>query len=112
MAKAKTVEITDRVERMEALEDRAGISLEGLYVVHVKDYRNEVRVNFDVISPTGEIRNSVKVMIAIYNAKMQQIGTDYVHIDSDRFAGLESCSETIECEEPPARIRIYPAIRN
>lgn len=107
--KDRVIEITDRVERMDALEDRAGISIEGLYVVHVSDdYRNQVKVNFDVISQTGKLRSSIKINIAIYNSKSQQIGTTYSYIDSDDFVGIESCSETIYCDEPPSKIRVYP----
>ncbi|WP_407726532.1 hypothetical protein ACJEDT_18195 [Rhodococcoides fascians] len=108
MAKDVIVEVTDRVERMDALEDRLGISLEGLYAIHVKGYRNHVKVNFDVISPSGKVDNSLKVIISIYNSKSQQIGTTYAHIDDDDFVGIESCSETIDCDDIPTKIRVYP----
>ncbi|MGX4712290.1 MULTISPECIES: hypothetical protein [Rhodococcus] len=102
-----TLDVTDRIERMKALEDRCGITLEALYAVFVKDdYRRGVQVNFDVVAPS--IR-SLQIVVSVYNRRGQLVSTAPAAVlNEDSFAGFESCSTTLDCEEPPSRIRIYP----
>lgn len=109
MGKEVSIDLTNRVERMELLEDRFGIQLQAMYAVFKKDdYHSEVRVNFDVMAPNGGIKKNLEMHVSIYNANGQLIGTTYSYIDEDDFVGFESCSERIDCDEPPTKIRVFP----
>ncbi|WP_157109573.1 hypothetical protein [Rhodococcus sp. WMMA185] len=109
MSRSKTLDLSDRVERMGALEDRFGITLEAMYAVFKEDeYANEVRVNFDVVSPNGGIDTDLQIFVSAYNSSGQLIATTYTYVDGDDFIGLESCSERLDCDEPPTKIRVYP----
>lgn len=104
-----SIELTDRIERIDALEDRMGITFEALYAVYKKDdYSSEVRINYDVIAPAGRISNAIKVIASAYNRNGQLIATTYGFLDEDNFVGFESCSERLDCDEPPSKIRLYP----
>ncbi|KJF25082.1 hypothetical protein C7T36_14665 [Rhodococcus sp. AD45-ID] len=109
MAKDIIIEVTDRIERMDALEERLGVSLEAMYAVYTKtSYSSGVRVNFDVIAPSGQIDSSLKVVISAYNQNGQLVATDYTRISESSFIGFESCSESLDCDGPPSKIRVYP----
>jgi hypothetical protein len=107
MTDGPTLDVTDRIERMPALEDRCGVTLEALYAQFSKDdYSCGVQVNFDVVAPS--IR-SLQVVISVYNRQGQLVSTAPAAVlNEDSFAGFESCSTLLECAEPPAKIRIYP----
>lgn len=112
MGNEASIELTNRVERMELLEDRFGIQLQAMYAVFTKDeYYSEVRVNFDVMAPNGGIKKDLEVHVSAYNTNGQLIGTTCTYIDEDDFVGFESCSERIDCNEPPAKIRVFPKSR-
>ncbi|MDQ1200479.1 hypothetical protein QE449_001097 [Rhodococcus sp. SORGH_AS303] len=105
---ANTVEITDRVERLESLEERFKISLEGLYVVYEGGSSPRVRANFDVVS-RGDVPDYLQVHVSAYNEKGQLIGTGHTYVNEEDFVGLKSCSEDIKCPAMPVRVRIYPS---
>src|SRR5690348_9502422 len=53
------VEVTDRVGRMETVEEHIGITLEALYATYAyNDEGNNLRVNFDVVSTNGTALDS------------------------------------------------------
>ncbi|MGG7105014.1 hypothetical protein [Rhodococcus sp. 24CO] len=111
MAKDISIELTDRIERMDALEDRLGIELEALYAVYKNDgYSSELLVNFDLIAASGKIDDSLEVNISVYNRNGQLVATKYAYVSKAGFIGFQSCSQRLDCDEPPSKIRIYPTV--
>lgn len=109
-----TLDLTDRVERMEAVEERLGISIEALYVKYIdhgpggEEFR-VLWVNFDVVSPNGALKQDVEIVVSSYNDARQLEGTSKQVIKAKKFFGLESCSIAIDDNSgPPSRIRIFP----
>lgn len=103
------MELTARIERMETLEDRVGISLEALYAAfEYNDYGNSLRVNFDVIATAGELSCNIHLVVGAYNSSGQLLATDTASAYEEDFFGLDSMSVRMDCSEPPARIRVYP----
>ncbi len=102
-----TIEITDRVERLEALEENTGISIEGIYVTYTEG-ENRLRANYDIMA-RGSLPDHFTVHVSAYNAKGQLIGTDCTFVSGKGFVGLKSCSEKLNCETTPVKVRIYPS---
>lgn len=104
------VDITDRIERMEAIEDRLGISLESFYATFRNDEDGgRITVNFDVLSPNGTLDQDLMITISVYNEKRQLIGTDQAWISADDFMGIQSCSEVMyDIDTQPSLIRVIP----
>ena len=103
-----TVEITDRVERLDALEERFGVALEGIYVVYQSGSSPKVIANFDVVS-RGDVPDYLQVHVSAYNEKGQLIGTNYTYVNEEGFPGIKSCSEKLDCASIPVKVRIYPS---
>lgn len=103
-------EITDRVVRMDALEDRFGISTESVYAIFKQDdYSSTLEINFDVVSPNGTINESLAIMVSLYNENNQLISTASSFIDDESFIGIESVSQThFDVQAPPTLIRLFP----
>ncbi|MDV2476193.1 hypothetical protein F8M49_14090 [Rhodococcus zopfii] len=106
----KKIEITDRIERMEALEDRFGITLESLYAIYRKDeYDGTLDVNYDVLAP-GNIDHDINITVSLYNSNKQLVATTSTSLYADDFLGIQSCSESFyDVDEPPALVRILPS---
>ena len=100
-------ELTDRVERIEALEQKFGIRFEALYAVfETNEYNTSLTVNFDVTG--GALEEAVDVVVGAYNERGQLVATGSHFLNNDSFVGLDSASVDVDCETPPTRIRIYP----
>lgn len=112
----KVIDVTDRVERMEALEERFGISIDALYVRYEEHGSGEdtfraLSANFDVVSSTGSIDQDLAIVVSSYNYGQQLEGTTKSVNNMGRYFGLESCSvAVIDISGPPSRIRIFPKI--
>lgn len=104
------MEITERIDRMDVIEDRLGISLQSFYATyHHDEDGGRVTVNFDVISPSGTLDQDLMITISIYNEKRQLIGASQEWINADDFMGIQSCSEVMfDIEAQPSLIRIIP----
>jgi hypothetical protein len=107
------VEVTDRVSRMETVEEAIGISLEALYATYAyRDAGNNLKVNFDVVSTNGTALDSdVRVVAAAYNEAGQLLATDDTAIWAHDFAGLDSNSLTIDCAAIPTKVLLYVKTR-
>lgn len=102
------LEVTDRVERIEATERKFGIRLEALYAVFEKtDYDTSVTVNFDIVGD-GALEQAIDVVVGAYNEQGQLVATSSHLLNDDSFEGLDSASVDLDCETPLARIRLYP----
>ncbi|MDA3635408.1 MULTISPECIES: hypothetical protein [Rhodococcus] len=93
MAKDISIELTDRIERMDALEDRLGIELEDLFAVYENDgYFIELLVNFDLVAASGKIDDSLEVNISVYNRNVQLVAIKYTYASKAGFIGCPSHS--------------------
>lgn len=104
-------EITNVVERMEILEERAGIQVQGIMAtvdIESNDGEYYVQLRGEVIAtartPLGW---DVDVTINVYNAKAQVCGTAAIYLGNDDFIGIETIDSFISCKGYPAKIKIF-----
>ncbi|WP_238419496.1 hypothetical protein [Gordonia sp. 'Campus'] len=103
------MEITERIERLPAVEQKMGLSFEALYATFDRDdYQVGVTVNCDVIGASASLSSPVQVVVGVYNKQDQLVGTEAHLISDSAFAGIDSISVHVETHEAPARLRIYP----
>lgn len=107
---AGSKDVTHLVERLEAFEDRLGVSLEGLYAAQDKE-RDSIEVNGE-LHPRGgtELDNDVDVVVTLYDSGGRVLETRTEYIDSDNFFGFETFSVYLSgaADLPVSKIRIYP----
>jgi hypothetical protein len=102
-----TLNKTATIERLPAMEQRLGLSLESLFA----SYDGEIEyltVNFDVLAAAGELDDDVEIIVSAFNVAGQMIGTTTQYLDADDFFGMDTQSAIIQLHEAPARIRVYP----
>ena len=109
------VEITDIVERLELIEEKLGVRIEGVCARARKRIENTipdyvVEVNFDVVGSETELKQSLQPTLTAYNDMNQVIATNDTFINNDKFIGLQSCRIVIECHQKPIRLRLYPKV--
>ncbi len=115
---ARSKDVTHLVERLEAFEDRVGVSLEGLYAALDTEYGG-LEVNGELHLRNGtELNEDIQIVVTLYDAAGRVIDVTDKYIDSDRFFGFEAFSAYFnepgdpEAGTPPvAKIRIYPKTR-
>jgi hypothetical protein len=101
-------EVTNRVERMQAAEDRLGISFEAIFADYeTSDYGNSLTVNFDVTAATGGLASDIEVVVSAYNSAGQLVATTHDYIPEDEFFGIDSKSLNATCPQEPAKIRLF-----
>ena len=105
--------MTSLIQRVPELESQAGIHLEGIYAsVEEPDWdQKTLEVNFDVVAPTGSIRDSIAIHVSAYNQAGQLVGTESTTIWDEEFVGLESISERVTLYDNPTMILIFPRQR-
>lgn len=105
----KKSEITSLVERMEILEERAGISFQSIYAIYEKSLGEfAVKVNFDIVGPTP-LANNVRPTVSLYNALGQLLDTRSTFIAQSDFIGIASFSIEMRCAQPPRKVRLFPS---
>ncbi len=104
-----TKDISHLVERLEAFEDRLGVSLEGLYAAQDTEY-GYLNVNGELHPREGtELDDDLDIVVTLYDASGRVIGVATEWIDSERFFGFEAFSVRLrDVVTPPAKVRIYP----
>jgi hypothetical protein len=108
-------EITNLIERLELLEEKFGIALSGIYATceprtWATPVEYGVTINCDVSSSSGgELARNFNVRVSAYNAAGQMIGTTSSYISKDNFVGFESISMTLYLDQPPEKVRLFPA---
>lgn len=107
-------EITDLVDRLELLEDKCGIRLDGVYAVcsgMVLDGKEEysVEVNCDIVGTGAELERSFNLRLNAYNSAGQLLKTDTIFIHKGDFSGFQSCSIRLYCDQFPHRLRLFPS---
>lgn len=106
-------DVSHLIERLEAFEDRLGVSLEGLYAAQDIEY-GQLEVNGELHPREGtELNDDLEIVVTLYDSAGRVIGVTNEYIDSDNFFGFEAFSAYFsEVGDPPvAKIRIYPKSR-
>ena len=108
-------EITHCVQRLEILEDRAGIEIKGL-MVSVDDKADNdgeyhVSIMGEITATSGStINNDINISVVCYNSNRQVCGTSSAYLSSVDFFGLETLDTTIYSKGFPVEIKIVPKI--
>ena len=107
-------EITGIVERLELMEEKFGISIEGLYATCEKQtwrviHNYEIKLNFDVAGTGADLQHSFFIRANAYNAQGQLLGTQTAFIHKEKFMGFESETIQFEIDQPPTKLRLFPS---
>lgn len=99
------------IEKMQAMEEKFGVSLEGLYAEYddVDVDAKYLNVRGEIIAKNGSgIPEDIEIVMTAYNVNGQVISTASVYIDAENFFGIspfEFCQDIIEM---PVKVRVYP----
>ena len=96
------------IERLEAFEERLGVSIEGLFAyIQSNQY---IKINGELHSRNGnEIDQDIQLMISAHNAAGSVLNATTTTIRANSFFGLEIFSQNISpCAGDVSKIRIYP----
>lgn len=107
---------TDRIERIEAFEDKAGVRLEALYAglregAGDQHVRLIVRGEAHATRNNSKIKNDIEIVLAAYDAQGRVIGKGDHFIGGDSFFSFEVFEiDLYDLPVPPERIRLYPKL--
>lgn len=101
-------DITNLIERLEAFEERLGITLEGLFAF--VEENTSIKINGELHSHnSAQIGQNMQLVASVHDAAGRVIVTDTTYVLQDSFFGFETFSMTLW---PPvatiSKIRIYP----
>lgn len=106
----------NNLERLEIMEDKCGISLEGLSA-HLQFYDEEIDapsivINGEVHAKNGaEIKTNIQIVATAFDSNGIVLCSDYSNILAERFYVLEYFKITImNLIDIPVKIRVYPKI--
>jgi len=104
-------DVKDLIERLEAFEERLGVSLEGLFAEI--SHREYIRVNGELHLREGtELKQDIEVVATVYDQSGRVLAVGHVRFSTDSFFGFEPFSLFMEVgSNRPARIRVYPKVR-
>lgn len=104
-------DITNLIERLEAFEDRLGVSLEGLFAV--VDTSGYVRVNGELHLREGtELNQDIEVVATVYDSSGRVIAASDHTFREDSFFAFEVFTFFMDVSgHPPTKVRVYPKIR-
>jgi hypothetical protein len=95
------------VERLEAFEERLGVSIEGLFAyIHYDEY---ITINGELHCKEGnELNQDVQLVLSVHNVSGSVLAASTIIISADSFFGLEIFSQTLSFAGAASKIRIYP----
>lgn len=98
-------EITN-VERLEIMEDKYGVTLDGIFVEYEVGY---LSVRGDIQAINGAtINQSLEIVMTAYNRSGKVIQTASEYFDVDTFFAISPFSFWCEVIEKPEKVRVYP----
>ena len=105
-------DITNLIERLEAFEDRCGVSLEGLFA-HFDGDVEWIDLNGEMHPREGtELNGDVELVATAYDSTGRVIKTSSRYFDSESFFGFEVFSFSLNVDGiQPAKVRLYPKSR-
>jgi hypothetical protein len=104
-------DVTNLVERLEAFEDRLGVSLEGLFAS--LDENGYLTVNGELHLREGtELDEDIEVVATAYDSSGRVLDTSEDSMFSDSFFAFEAFSLVARLNQHrPAKVRVYPKSR-
>ncbi len=109
------IDLTSKVERMEALEERVGVKLQSIYAQLSTDEEEwYLEVNYEVLaegSPKLK-HNHIGFKTNVYDDLSRIVATTQSWIHKENFYALCTLSETMELAlgQVISKIRIYPEL--
>jgi hypothetical protein len=102
-------DISDRLERLPAFEERAGVHLEALFAEIEDEF---VSVNGELHANEGDqLSGSIELIVTAHDAQGRVLKMDTTSFDRQSFFQFGPFSVVLEgLPSPPARIRIYPKL--
>lgn len=108
-------DITDLIERLEAFEDRLGVSLEGLFAkTSDRGYdRTHIHVNGELHLREGaELKENLEVVAIAYDSSGRVLDVEDIGFWADSFFGFEAFSLFMDVDDTQlTKIRVYPKVR-
>jgi len=103
-------DLTHLIERMEPVEDRMGVRLQGLIASAYEDVpENTIDVSGEMCSTAGgELERALAIQIVAHNAVGQVVGLGEVLFWPASFTGYIAFSKIVRCKVPPTRIKVVP----
>lgn len=101
-------DITKLLERLEAFEERLGVTLEGLFASI--DQNKYITVNGEIHPREGtQLTQNVQLVVSAYDSSGRVLNTASNYFRADSFFGFETFSITL-VPSPVAvsKVRIYP----
>ena len=107
-------DITDKIERLEVMEEKLGISIESLYAaINKSNNKNEYffELNGEIHPTNGTtIDKTMRIVVSLHDDDGRVVGRKEHWVTPDSFFGLESFSVYITTQIFPCKIRIYPTM--
>ncbi len=101
----------DTIERLEIMEEKLGIAVEGAYAIFEQDSDGDsyVIVNGEVHTVNGtKLDEDIEIILTVYNNKGKVISTSSTFFASDNFFMIKPFHFYEDVIEMPAKIRLYP----
>ena len=101
-------DITNLIERLEAFEERLGVTLEGLFAS--VDDNNHIRINGELHSRGGaQIDQNMQLVGSAHDAAGRVIVTGTTYVLQDSFFGFETFSMLLSPSITTiSKVRLYP----
>lgn len=102
-------DISDRLERVPAFEERAGVRLEALFAEMEDEF---LSVNGELHAREGnQLSANIELVVTAHDAQGRVLKMETASFDRESFFQFEPFSVALEgLPSPPARIRIYPKL--
>lgn len=103
-------DITEKVEKLEALEEKLGIKIDGLYCEwELEDNEYSISLTAEVFAESGNIDSDIEFKMAVYDEKNRVIGDSSIYLFEETFAGFDTISIYLSgLIQTPTKIRLFP----
>ena len=105
---------TDKIERVDAFESKFGVEFQGLYA-SLNDENGDgtvrviVRGEVHAKAKNSKIKESLDIIVAVYDAKGRVVGKGDHYLDEDSFFAFDVFEvDLFDVPFEPARIKLYP----
>lgn len=101
------MDLTSVVERTKPMEQRLGISIQGVYAIHEDDY---LTVNFELhVEGGGQLAQDMQIVAAAYDAAGRVIDRSVELFRAEKVFGFTITSIVVRVGSQPIRkIRLHP----
>lgn len=105
---------TDKIERVEAFEEKFGVRFEGLFASVADEdgdgpHRVIVRGEVHSSAKNSKIKDSLDIVLVVYDEKGRVIGKGDHYLGDDSFFGFDVFEiDLFDVPGLPARIKLFP----